>query len=213
MLLDLLGQELRKSGEPETDWLGRQAIWQDVAAWFDGWRQGRDVSGGLHLEIDGEVKYEIAGQPFVLSAQADRIEIGANGQITIVDFKTGNAPSDPMVLSGFDQQMPLQALIAQKGGFKGVAAAPVAALEYVEFKGKPVARQIGRGKSEELTPEKMSARAEAGLQKLIAAYRGPGAAFASAPRVQFVKYDYGFNLLARRAEWTSDTSDGEDVYD
>ncbi|WP_353257683.1 double-strand break repair protein AddB [Hyphomonas sp.] len=213
VLLDLLGQELRKSGEPETDWLGRQAIWQDVAAWFDGWRQGRDVSGGLHLEIDGEVEYEIAGQPFVLSAQADRIEIGANGQITIVDFKTGNAPSDPMVLSGFDQQMPLQALIAQKGGFKGVAAAPVAALEYVEFKGKPVARQIGRGKSEELTPEKMSARAEAGLQKLIAAYRGPGAAFASAPRVQFVKYDYGFNLLARRAEWTSDTSDGEDVYD
>ncbi len=212
-LLDLLGQELRKSGEAETDWLGRQAIWQDIATWFAGWRQGRDVSGGLCLETNGEVTYDIAGQPFVLSAQADRIEIGASGQITIVDFKTGNAPSDPMVLSGFDQQMPLQAVIAQKGGFKGVAAAPVAALEYVEFKGKPDARLIGRGRHPELTPEKMTARAEAGLQKLIAAYREPGAVFASAPRVQFVKYDYGFNRLARRAEWTSDTSDGDDGHE
>ena len=55
----------------------------------------------------------------------------------------------------------------------------------------------------------MAARAEEGMLRLIEAYRAGDAVYASAPRVQFVKYDYGFNLLARRAEWTSDTSDGE----
>jgi ATP-dependent helicase/nuclease subunit B len=54
------------------------------------------------------------------------------------------------------------------------------------------------------------AAAEEGFQRLIEAYRDPQAVFASAPRVQFVKYDYGYNLLARRAEWTSDTSEGGD---
>jgi len=208
-LLALFGQELRKAGETKADWLSREAIWADVAAWFVDWRAGRDVSGGRHVEVDGKLEYQIAGDVFTLSAQADRIEIGATGEITIVDFKTGSAPSDKMIRSGFDQQMPLQALIAGKGGFTGVRAAPVAALEYVELRGKYGARTIGPGKDGELTPPKMAERAEEGMFRLIEAYRAADAVYGSAPRVQFVKYDYGFNLLARRAEWTSDTSDGE----
>ncbi|MGA1343553.1 MAG: double-strand break repair protein AddB [Hyphomonas sp.] len=209
-LIDLLGEELLKAGEGEADWLGRKAIWEDVANWFEGWAAGRDTSGGLALEASGLSTFEIAGAPFSLSAQADRIETGATGAVTIVDFKTGSAPTDSMIRAGFDQQMPLQGLIARRGGFKGVAAAPVAALEYVEFKGRPGARMIGPGKEQDLIPERIIASAEQGLKRLIEAYRDPQAVFASAPRVQFVKYDYGYNLLARRAEWASDTSEGGD---
>ncbi|WP_291071332.1 double-strand break repair protein AddB [Hyphomonas sp.] len=208
-LLNLLEEELAKAGEAQTDWQSRKAIWDDVSKWFLGWHGARDVSGGVVHEASGRLEYEIAGEPFRLSAQADRIEIGATGEITIVDFKTGSSPTDRMIRTGFDQQMPLQALIAAKGGFETVRAAPVAALEYVEFKAKPAARTIGRGKDGELTPAKMAVQAEEGLKRLIEAYRQPDAAFTSAPRVQFVKYDYGYNLLARRAEWTSDTSEGE----
>ena len=208
-LARLLEQELARAGEGREDWLSRRAIWEDVAAWFLEWRSGRDVSGGLVQEVSGKVLYDIAGEAFTLSAQADRIEIGAGGGLTIVDFKTGSAPSEKMIRSGFDQQMPLQAVIAQKGGFDGTRAAPVAALEYVEFRGKPDAWVIGPGKDGELTPEKMAQRAEDGMKRLIAGYREKGAVFASAPRVQFVKYDYGYNLLARRLEWANDTSDGE----
>lgn len=208
-LVNLLEFELGKAGESKPDWLSRKAIWEDVAQWYLGWRGERDTSGGLKREVNGKLEYEIAGEPFVLSAQADRIEIGATGEITIVDFKTGNSPSDKMIRTGFDQQMPLQALIASKGGFKGVPAAAVATLEYVEFRGKHGARIIGPGKDGDLTPEKMAVTAEEGMRRLIEDYRSADAVFASAPRVQFVKYDYGYNLLARRAEWTSDTSEGE----
>lgn len=208
-LLALLQSQLRASGAPDTDWLGRAAIWEDVVAWYLEWRTGRDISGGLYRERDGKLEYIIAEEAFTLSAQADRIEKSATGALTIVDFKTGTAPSDRMIRAGLDQQMPLQALIAQKGGFTGVAPSPVEGLEYVEFKGKPKARPIGSGRTEEMDVPSMVARAEDGMQKLIAAYKQPGAVYASAPRVQFVKYDFGYNLLARRAEWTSDTSDGE----
>ncbi|MFN3910994.1 double-strand break repair protein AddB [Hyphomonas sp.] len=208
-LVGLLDAELAKAGETAADWHSRKAIWHDVSRWFLEWHAGRDTAGGVVYEESGKLDYDIAGEPFTLSAQADRIEIGATGEITIVDFKTGSSPSDKMIATGFDQQMPLQALIASKGGFRKVRAAPVAALEYVEFKGKPNARTIGPGKDGELTPAKLTADAEQGLKRLIADYRQPGATFTSAPRVQFVKYDYGYNLLARRAEWTSDTSDGE----
>jgi len=209
LLERLLREELLKAGEAEADWLSREAIWQDVSAWFNDWLTGRDVAGGVHFEAGGKLTYDIAGAPFELRAQADRIEVSSKGALTIVDFKTGNAASDKMIRAGFDQQMPLQALIGSRGGFKDVKAAPVAALEYVEFRGKPAARTIGPGKDGALTPENLISVAEAGFQRLIAAYRDPDAVFASAPRVQFVKYDYGYNLLARRAEWTSDTSDGE----
>lgn len=209
-LIELLGEELRKAGEGEADWLGRKAIWEDVANWFEDWTGRRDTRGGLALEASGLATFQIAGALFSLSAQADRIETGAGGAVTIVDFKTGSAPTDSMIRAGFDQQMPLQGLIASRGGFKGVAAGPVAALEYVEFKGRPSARMIGPGKEQDLTPERLIAAAEQGLQRLIGAYRDPKAVFASAPRVQFVKYDYGYNLLARRAEWASDTSEGSD---
>lgn len=208
-LLALLKDQLEASGTPETDWLSRAAIWENVAAWYLDWRGSRDVSGGLNLEVNGRLEYQIGGEPFVLSAQADRIETSATGTLAIVDFKTGTSPSDKAISTGFDQQMPLQALIAQRGGFEGVRGAPVSSLEYVEFKGRPKARRIGSGRIPDMDVPSLVGKAESGMQKLIAAYRQPGAVFASAPRVQFVKYDFGYNLLARRAEWTSDTSDGE----
>lgn len=55
----------------------------------------------------------------------------------------------------------------------------------------------------------MATMAEDGLLRLIEAYREPSSKFLSAPRVKFVKYDNGYNLLARRAEWAGDTEDGE----
>ncbi|MFN7055260.1 double-strand break repair protein AddB [Hyphomonas sp.] len=208
-LLNLIRAELAAEGEPEESWLGREAIWQDVAAWYLRWRSDREQPAGMELEAGGNIELEIAGAPFRLSAMADRVEWSADGRITVVDYKTGTPPSDAAIAAGFDQQMPLQALIARSGGFKGVAAGPVAGLEYVSVRGKPSSRRVGEGARSPKSLDELVAEADAGLVRLISQYRAPEAEFASAPRVQFVKYDYGFNLLARRAEWNRDTSGGE----
>ncbi|MBY9067703.1 double-strand break repair protein AddB [Hyphomonas sp. WL0036] len=208
-LLALLREELKRTGEPEASWAGRLAIWEDVVAWYLEWRRGRDITGKVAREVRGQYATEIAGTAFTLSATADRIERTATGGLVIVDFKTGMPPTDKSIAAGFDQQMPLQAVIAMNGGFENVAPAPVEALEYVAVRGKPDARRVGEGKNSPLSLEEMIAAARDGYARLVAAYRSPDAVFASAPRVQFVKYDYGYNLLARRAEWNRDASGGD----
>ena len=98
--------------------------------------------------------------------------------------------------------------MAEQGGYENIHAASVSALEYVAFKAKPDARVIGQGRALQATPEELAKIAGEGLLRLIAAYRENEAAFLSAPRVQFVKYDNGYNRLARRAEWAGDTEEG-----
>lgn len=208
-LLELIRSELARTGEPESSWAGRFAIWQDVVAWYLVWRKGRDISGKLEREVRGEISVEIAGHPFELSATADRIERTSTGGLVIIDFKTGQPPTDKAIEAGYDQQMPLQAIIAAKGGFKNIRPAPVVALEYVAIRGRPDARRVAESKSAAKTLDKLIAAAAEGYVRLVTAYRNPEAVFASAPRVQFVKYDYGYNLLARRAEWNRDTAGGD----
>jgi ATP-dependent helicase/nuclease subunit B len=209
-LMELLAHELSRVGEPEEDWAARRAVWQRTVDWYLSWRAGRDTGGAKpKLEVNGRLEFDIAGYPFILSANADRIERTAIGELVIVDFKTGSPPSDKEIAAELSQQMPLQALIARAGGYEGVPAAPVAALEYLAFKAKPDARLVGVSNALPATPNELADKAEEGLKRLIANYRQPDTSFLSAPRVKFVKYDNGFNRLARRAEWAGDTEDGE----
>ena len=208
--LELLRTALEDGGEPPENWISTQPIWESAADWFMDWRRNRDFAGGLFREKGGKYDFEIAGQPFCLTAQADRIELDAGGAIRIIDFKTGNPPSDKMIRQGFDPQLPLEALIAQQGGFEGVPPAKVETLEYVALKARPDHRVIGTSKSFQATPAEMASKAAEGLIKLISSYRDPDAAFLSAPRIQYVRFDYGFNLLARRAEWTSEMAEESD---
>ena len=209
-LMALLKQELLRVGEPADAWAAREAVWQRTVDWYMVWRSQRDTSGGkLKQEVRGRIDYSVAGQPFTLSATADRIEQTSNGDLIIVDFKTGSPPRDKEVATGLSQQMPLQALIAQKGGYEGVPAARVDQLHYVAFKAKPEAFSLGGKHNLPTEPAEMAELAESGLLRLIEAYREPPSKFLSAPRVKFVKYDNGYNLLARRAEWAGDTEEGE----
>jgi len=58
--------------------------------------------------------------------RADRIDRLPNGELAIVDYKTGSAPSASMVEEGFALQLGLLGMIARAGGFKDIAGAPVA---------------------------------------------------------------------------------------
>ena len=209
-LMALLEQELARVGESKENWVARRAVWQKTVDWYLNWRAVRDTGGARpKLEVKGELSFDIAGYPFTLSATADRIERTATGELVIVDFKTGSPPSDKEIATELSQQMPLQALLARAGAYEGIKEAPVSALEYVAFKAKPDARVVGTSRALTATPGELADKAEEGVRRLIANYRQPDTSFLSAPRVKFVKYDNGFNRLARRAEWAGDTEDGE----
>jgi ATP-dependent helicase/nuclease subunit B len=64
---------------------------------------------------------EIAGVK--LGGKADRIDRCADGSLAIVDYKTGNPPSNRAVAEGYSLQLGLLGLIAERGGFEDIDGA------------------------------------------------------------------------------------------
>ena len=82
------------------------------------------VQGELRRREQGRpAGFEIPGQArinevdFTLTAKADRIDLDANGNALIYDYKTG-AMSTPNQQKSFDLQLLLEAAMAEQAGFK-----------------------------------------------------------------------------------------------
>ena len=76
----------------------------------------------LAAEITGEAA--IAG--VTVHGRADRIDRLADGGIAIIDYKTGEPPTQKAVDAGFALQLGLLGLIGRAGGFEGVRGDPEA---------------------------------------------------------------------------------------
>lgn len=84
----------------------------------------------VHQRADGrnvlgtEVKGGMTFDGIRVHGRADRIDQLADGSLAVVDYKTGKPPSARMVEEGYALQLGLIGLIAQDGGFEGVAGEP-----------------------------------------------------------------------------------------
>ena len=76
----------------------------------------------LSAEVTGEAP--IAG--VTVHGRADRIDKLADGSLAIIDYKTGQPPSQKAVTEGFALQLGLLGLIGRAGGFEGVSGDPEA---------------------------------------------------------------------------------------
>ncbi len=73
-----------------------------------------EIEGKINLKIfhgDKNVSVNIA-------SKADRLELDSNGNISVIDYKTGEIPSLKKVKDGEKIQLPVETLIAEKNGFK-----------------------------------------------------------------------------------------------
>jgi ATP-dependent helicase/nuclease subunit B len=86
-------------------------------------------------EVKGRLELVRAGGTLRLDARADRLDRFTDGNLRLVDYKTGTTPSALEVLRGSAPQLPLEALIAERGGFQGMEPGPVTALEYWRLTG------------------------------------------------------------------------------
>ncbi|MEM1129519.1 MAG: double-strand break repair protein AddB [Pseudomonadota bacterium] len=88
------------------------------------------------LVFEGRGQLELTDPPFVLTAKADRIDRNAAGQLWIYDYKTGSPPTAPQQKQ-FGKQILLEAVIAEAGGFEGIAPSQVAGAEYIGLGATP----------------------------------------------------------------------------
>lgn len=212
-LLERLLKELRAAGEPEHLVLARRATYEAISQeYFVWWKTRKPNLSKIWAEAFGSIELSIAGTPFKLTGQADRVEKLTSGHYAIIDFKTGAGKKRKQIEAGFEQQLPLLALIARDGTLTDqdgtpIPAAPVSEFGYVEVRSSFDAKPIT---NDPLDAETLTDTARDNLIELISAFRAPEAEFLSAPRVLLKsKYAGDFDRLARRAEWANDIA-GED---
>lgn len=201
-LLALLDEELRKAGFSPERRLAERARLAVSAEAYMAWLGERGAEGAdIYREARGKLALEC---DVVLSAIADRIEIGAQGA-TILDFKTGAPPSDSQVKTGLSPQLLLEAAMLARGAFDDVPSSRADALIYWRFGGadpKPRALKL------DLPPHAAGEEALAKLNALLRRYANPEQPFLSKPRVQFIKDFADYDHLARRKEWADAEGEG-----
>jgi ATP-dependent helicase/nuclease subunit B len=108
-----------------------RALWAprllEAIEWIAAMERDNQAEGRLpeKAEVDGEAA--IAG--VIAYGRADRIDRLSDGDLAIIDYKTGQPPSQKAVDAGFALQLGLLGLICRDGGFQGVSGDP-AAFEY-----------------------------------------------------------------------------------
>lgn len=186
---------------------GIQAFWQPrfemIAEWFlDMEHSRRAETTKVHAEVRGELSIDGPGGSFKLVAIADRIEHKSDCTLAIIDYKTGAVPTSKEVEAGYAPQLPLEAVIAASGGFKGVAAKPVSDLLYWRLTGRGDGGETSpAGKSKDV--ESLRNEALDGMQRMVATFDDPATPYTAMPHPDRAPTYGDAQHLARVKEWAS----------
>lgn len=112
-----------------TPWI--KIFWQlrfnRIAEWFiNHERLHRKEMLRSFSETKGKAVFNIDGQNFTLTAEADRIDLMADGRMLIIDYKTGAIPTQEYVNRGINGQLIVEAMIAREMGFENIDVSPSA---------------------------------------------------------------------------------------
>ncbi len=180
---------------------------EHIAKWFVANEEKRQKTHEVAL-IEAWGKATVPGTSFELFAKADRIDrITEDGKLEIIDYKTGNIPTAKRVAAGFAPQLPLEAWLAEVGGFDGLAASAVEDLIFWELKGgDPIQRQAKPIKD----VEHAVWAAQDGLKRLVEAFQNIETPYLSNPRPNEAGYG-DYDHLARAKEWQGTDKSLDDV--
>lgn len=199
----------REAFGPALSQPGVWAFWwprfEAIARWFvEEERRRRAGLSRIATECEGRYVLNLPSGPFTLTAKADRVELGADHTLGIIDYKTGGVPSKRDIEAGLAPQLPLEGLIAEAGGFKDIPAAKVERLEFWHLRGGDPAGKVDPVKATDTA----IAAALNGLSRLIETFSDANTAYTPVPRPQHEPRYNDYAHLARLKEWTN-PEDGE----
>jgi ATP-dependent helicase/nuclease subunit B len=195
----------------EAWWAPRFDRIADWLAEHEGKRRAAAALARIASELTG--RWRLPAHDFQLTGRADRIEAGADGRLTIIDYKTGQPPPKRDIDAGLVLQLPLEAAMARAGAFPGVPqGSETGAMLYWHLTGGP---RPGEEKPvKQRPPETVAdqvAAAVARLEALIDAYANPLQPYLSQPRPGLAPRFTDYAQLARVAEWAAvEDEDAED---
>jgi ATP-dependent helicase/nuclease subunit B len=178
-----------------------------TAGHFIRWEERRrgDIAK-IGVELFTAASFPLAdGSSFRLSGRADRIELTREPALRIVDFKTGAPPSKAQVEKGFAPQLTLEAELAARAGFEGLAGpTPVAAVLYMKLHHDP--RGWAKDKPLDFDGEPLADVAARHLERLfeyLDGLRSGREPFVSRRAPDYIRYASPYDHLARVKEWSA----------
>ena len=201
-----IGEEKFRNWENFPDLL---AFWwprfQRIARWFIfDWEapRAKDIAG-RHAEIKGNITLEMRSGDFKLRGRADRLDIGVDDSLKVIDFKTGMPPSAKQVLPGFAPQLALEAYMAKLGGFEAIPRGiEVSDMAWIRLSGGRVPGEVKTGIEKDYAAEDIVELIGKRLLALIVAYDDPARGYASRARPMFERFESPYDHLARVKEWS-----------
>ena len=180
---------------------------ESALKWFIRRQEERQAGTAKILcEQEGEISFKTEGGDFTLSCTADRIDVGNDGDVTLIDYKTGLLPAKKSVLTGYSPQLPLEAAVLRHNGFKNVKDKPAAAMEYWRLRGQQDGGTIRQVTANREETETLSGEALERLKDLINTYDDPQTPYLATPDVSVSLQYNDFDHLARFDEWASSDS-------
>ena len=214
-----VARELKALGEkhfaPLKDYEEARAFWWTrfvrIADWFAGWeRERRAEVSKIFAEISGKHSIPLGKTEFVLRARADRIEQRSDGTFAILDYKTGQPPTDKQVRTGLAPQLTLEAAILRKGGFPEIpAASSVSEIAYVRLKGGDPPGEPKSIKTEDGTPDSYADLALQKLTGIAQRFLVEGEPYRSLVHPMWKKQYGDYDHLARVKEWAASGGESE----
>ncbi len=155
---------------------------------------------GSHTEISGQYDCSIGGVKHTITARADRIDVLQNGELRIIDYKSGSVPTPKQVKSGLAPQLTLEGLIAKKGKFKDINSNELNDVMFLTVGGndKGVA-SVSLSKSGVILDE--VSLAEQGLLRLLADFQDPSKFYMPRHNLQQTNDVSDYDHLSRKLEW------------
>ncbi len=156
-----------------------------------------EVDGRKPLAAERWGKAQVAGVE--LGGRVDRFDRLSDGGLAVIDYKTGKAPSNKAVESGFALQLGLLGLLAQAGGFEGISGKPGAHEYWSLAKDK---EKFGKRTSLDgkIGSPDFLARTEAAFAELVAKYLAGAEPFTAKLHPAFAPYG-DYDQLMRLEEW------------
>lgn len=148
-------------------------------------------------EVEGKIRFDVAGVEHQLTARADRIDITASGALRIVDYKSGGVPSEKQIKSGFAPQLTLEAAIAARKGFARLNSHIVDKVVYISVGGNSKGVELRELAS--VTPE--AEKAFAKLNCLLLSFQQISQPYIPRHNLQNEDDKSDYDHLSRRLEW------------
>ena len=184
-------------------WYGHLDSIADQLVWDE--QSRRALGHPIALERKGA--FDIPGTRFSIRGKADRIDLLKDGKLVIFDYKTG-APPTLEELRYFDRQLPIEAVMAEHGGFKEVPAAIVSHVTHIGLGRTPKVQETHLEIGDKLDLRTVTIQAE--LAQLLNSFDSEDKGYPSRRAMEKVRYEGDYDHLARFGEW-DETKEPETV--